>query len=303
MSNENNYIGKIYHNRYGDLIVSGNMKLGIFDQKYPNQPREKYVEAIFLNNGNKIYTSLSNLRHHNVKNPYLPSVCGIGKLGDLPYGLNLSEGLEGAIYQTWLDILKRCTGRNSGKGYRYNEYGISVSEPWTWYSVFREDVKSLPGYIFKVNDISNYQLDKDYLCRKYNIPLNRRIYSKETCIWVSRTDNCMIDGAENKATKLYGVRRKDNGYYCVIEDRAYGKFNESYAAGNLFNYIYPLIMAKDPYNRHIRFINDKIPYISFYDLCKYQIGNIDYIKSVQRLEQEVGMCVDVSVPGIIPWSE
>ena len=306
MINKTNYIGRIFKNRkeFGDLEVVQEIYKGMYDNNIPFQKDERWFICRFVGTNNFIIVSLSALHHGYIKNPYLPSVYSTGKLGNLPWGLNIkgrtADPLETSIYKTWNDIIRRCYNFNEpNKIHRYGDYGVNVDREWHTYANFRRDVKRLPGFEFKANDINGYQLDKDFIQRK--LGLHMRVYSKNTCIWVSKTDNQMISGTENKSTRLYGVRHGRNGYYCAVEKVLYGKFNDPVAAANLFNYIYPLIMAKDPINRHIRFFNDDIPYIGFYDLSKYQTGDIDYIKSVQRREQETGLKVDVSVPGIIHW--
>lgn len=115
-----------------------------------------------------------------------------------------------------------------------------------------------------------YQLDKDYL--QLNIPKEQRVYSKDTCIWISSYDNKMMMGylQHNSPSSGYlGVSYKDGSWQTRINGIVYGKFTIPEAAANLFNYIKPKLSH---YFNDIILYNDAqtIPYD---ELQKYCVGS------------------------------
>ena len=63
------------------------------------------VEIQFLKTGYEMVTQLGNIRNGKVKDPYVPSVCGVGVLGTkYPSKVN---GVKTKEYERW--TLNRCT--------------------------------------------------------------------------------------------------------------------------------------------------------------------------------------------------
>lgn len=87
------------------------------------------------------------------------------------------------IYRLWYQMLRRCYDKNQlerdkGKGY----LGCAVCDEWFYYSNFEKDIQTLPGYEDWLNK-KGYCLDKD------TINPESRIYSKETCCFISSKKN------------------------------------------------------------------------------------------------------------------
>ena len=92
-----------------------------------------------------------------------------------------------------------------------------------------------------------YQLDKDYL--QLNIPMNERIYSPNTCIFLHFKDNINIRYIEEKMnnpalSKYFGVTpSKPLGTFTVhlIVNNNYiyrGTYDDEIVAANVYNYWY-----------------------------------------------------------------
>ena len=86
-------------------------------------------------------------------------------------------------YELWYRMLRRCYDEkqlecNKGKGYA----DCTVCEEWLLYSNFEKDIKTLFGYENWFNQ-SGYCLDKD------TVQPGNKIYSKETCCFISSAEN------------------------------------------------------------------------------------------------------------------
>ena len=80
-------------------LNSGDFKI----LKYNNATN---VEIQFLKTGFETTVQLTNLRNGEVKDPYLPSVCGVGVVGTkYPSKVN---GRNTKEYALWHSMLKRC---------------------------------------------------------------------------------------------------------------------------------------------------------------------------------------------------
>ena len=88
-----------------------------------------------------------------------------------------------------------------------------------------------------------YHLDKDYL--QLNIPKSQRIYSKQTCIWISIYENALLKGKDNGSTNYFGVVFDSGYYYTIINKTYYGRFKTPELAACMFNYIYPIVRIKE----------------------------------------------------------
>ena len=124
------------------------------------------------------------IKSGSVKNPNYPSVCGIGYIGQ---GRRNSKhnGRKSREYSIWTDMILRCYSevfKFKIPSYR----DVTVCKRWHSFQNFCDDIQYLNGYEQWKNK-NNYQLDKDILCSKLNI--SPKIYSPETCMFISQKDN------------------------------------------------------------------------------------------------------------------
>jgi hypothetical protein len=119
------------------------------------------------------------------------------------------------------------------------------------YENFLNDIKDIPGYDDFINNPGEYEFDKDVLQSDVD-PCNK-IYSKDTCCFISRLDNLNTNIIQNN------IRNKDNltsQYYGVSVLKRTGKFNaetningKSYYLGTFSSEI----AAANAYNQAIEF--------------------------------------------------
>ena len=121
-----------------------------------------------------------------VKNPFYPSVHGVGYLGVMSNGEvpKVSyNGKQTREYATWRNMLKRCYDFQSLE--RNPTYqACSVVERWHSFSNFLEDMPKIENYPLWLNNPNQgISLDKDLKCK------GDKVYSLETCCFLTRSDN------------------------------------------------------------------------------------------------------------------
>ena len=149
----------------------------------------------FLATGYEYDAWLSSIRAGEVVDPLYPRVAGVGYLGvDYKKYRNEDRELYDALKNRWIDMIRRCYAKNGNGEYvrhRYGGAGVTVDERWHCFCNFIKDVKKLPGYNRDLIISNNIiQLDKDKL--QEDKPLSERLYSKDTCCWLSPQENTAI---------------------------------------------------------------------------------------------------------------
>lgn len=262
----NDITGKIYHsNNCGDFEILGEIEYAGKDI-HTSATHTRYALR-FLNTGYVTDASLDAIRHGRVYDRCMPNVAGVGYVGT---DMLVSDPYVFQFYKAWNDMMNRCYNKTDKDYPLYGGIGITVDPRWHNFSVFMLDVPFLPLYEKKLMYPSIYQLDKDFL--QIHVPKNKRIYSRNTCMWLSKLDNVLMMSKDHdikEGNQYIGVKRGYNCWITSINGATYGKFNNIVAAANLFNHLYPRL--KGPFN-DITILND-VPYMSMEELSKYIVGS------------------------------
>ncbi|EMZ2428572.1 hypothetical protein ABDC18_002881 [Escherichia coli] len=148
----------------------------------------KDITIEFISTGHKRKTISTAIKSGKIKNPYFPSVYGVGYLGEgVPAQI---DGKKLKEYVVWKDMIGRCYDEKIQA--RFPTYiGCTVCERWHNYQNFYNDAKSLEGYDewIKSDPLNKYQLDKDVKYTKNKIHSPNKIYSPETCMFITAREN------------------------------------------------------------------------------------------------------------------
>ncbi len=152
------------------------------------------VEVEFVNTGYRTYTQASNITNGSVKDRLLKSVYGVGFVGHGKYK-GARRGVGAKRYKTWTGMLERCySDKLHTKNPTY--IGCTVCPEWHNFQVFAE--------WYDKHYIEGHHLDKDI---KVN---GNKVYSPETCLFVSQGDNTIKAHA-----KCYRFRSPKNIAYDI----------------------------------------------------------------------------------------
>lgn len=252
--NTTNYVGNIYESQScGKFKVIRELIPIGYDKK------SRLFEIEFLNTGYRTAVTRHSLYTGKVKDRSLITVYNAGYIGQ--ENIFSIDRLEKSIYKVWEGMISRCYNPNDFHYHNYGAIGVKVSDRWLSYRNFENDVKLKPNYERKLLEPNMFHLDKDFLQR--HIPPNQRIYSNETCIWISMYENALIKGLDNGRIKYFGVLLDSGYYYTKIYHKLYGRFESPEDAAMLFNYIYPLVGYRDYMTINIY---NEVPVISFNEL-------------------------------------
>ena len=134
------------------------------------------VVARFVDTGSEVTTTKSALKNGRAKDKLKPTLYGFGFIG---HGQFTSK--HGA-YDKWNGMLQRCYSElfhESNPTYK----GCTTCEEWCDYQVFAQwycDNYPVDG--------ESYELDKDFIVK------GNKIYSPETCCFLTREENARVSG-------------------------------------------------------------------------------------------------------------
>ena len=130
-------------------------------------------------------TSWSNFEKGKIKNPYYPTVYGVGIIGSkYPYSENGENNKE---YVTWKDMLRRSYNK---KGTLPSYKDVICCEEWLYYENFYEWLHSQENFD-KWKNLNMSSIDKDILVK------GNKIYSPSTCCLVPHCVNNLFDMPNN----------------------------------------------------------------------------------------------------------
>ena len=143
----------------------------------------------------------SNIKTGKIKNPYHPSVYGVGYIGVYKY----SKKAYLKIYATWSSMLQRCYDHEYQKRQpSYKE--CSVEKSWHNFQNYAKWYEENYKLYMK-----RWQLDKDVLVK------GNKIYSPENCCFVPSEVNCLFTKSNSRRGKLpIGVCMEGNNFLAQI---------------------------------------------------------------------------------------
>ena len=264
------YIGRIYEsNNFGPFTLI--KYLGKDDKGY------KHYNIKFINTGTISEASIEAIRKGRVKDKYAPNVAGIGYIGSFEGKITSEEIMM--LYRPWNDMIHRCYNQTDKDYCMYGALGIRVDPRWFDFGNYYHDVQELPGFENKLKYPDKYQLDKDYL--QMHIPKSQRIYSRDTCMWISKHDNIVLMNRESiNSSGYYGVVYRNHGYRVRFGNIAYGNYSDPIAAANAYNHAYLLSSINNKFN-NIIVIND-VPYMSPKETTKYLLNPKTMCKIIHK---------------------
>lgn len=184
-------------------------------------------------NKTTVCTQYVNFVSGSIKNPYYPSVYGVGIIGNkYPRSVNCKNTKE---YDTWIHMLQRCfDDKCKLKQPAYNN--VSCYDEWLNYEVFYEWLHSQNNFNKWANG-SRWALDKDIIIK------NNKIYSPSTCCLIPQNVNCLFLRRNALRGELpIGVRKVGKKFQACCGNPLTGKseYLGSYETPEKAFYVYKL---------------------------------------------------------------
>ena len=186
------YLNDVSYNDCVGVVCKSNLSGDFKVLKYNNN---RNVEVQFLNTGYEATVELGHIKNGYVKDPYVPSVYGIGVLG-AKYPSRV-KGVLTKEYALWKRMLERCYS-DIFKKQRPTYVGCEVSDNFKSYEYFYEWCHKQIGFNNK-----GFDLDKDLLVK------GNKVYSEDSCVFIpSEINSLLVKSAASRGEHLIGV------YWC-----------------------------------------------------------------------------------------
>lgn len=219
------------------------------------------VVVEFLETGYQKLCQNKEIKTGAVKDKLLPSVSGVGIVGD-KYNCKIN-GKYVKEYQLWTDMLKRCYGKK--RHLRHPTYkNCEVSENFKSYEYFYEWCNEQIGF-----DNEGWQLDKDLLIK------GNKVYSESACVFIPKEINLALTKSDKiRGEYLIGVcwHKKGKAFVAQVAKnkgkREYlGLFNTEIEAFNAYK------IAKEIYVKELADKwRDKIDPRAYNALMNYEVS-------------------------------
>lgn len=174
-------VGDVFTTNNGDCVVI----------EYVNS---KKVKVQFITTGYECSCRAEHLRKGTVKDLYLPSIYGVGYLGEGDYS-SCVGGKHTKEYNIWTGMLERCYNTNCKSYLRYGGRGIKVCKEWYNFQNFSQWCNEQPNF-----GREGFQLDKDLRIK------DSKEYSSNTCSFVTKgINNLLISSSKSRGEYPVGV--------------------------------------------------------------------------------------------------
>ena len=145
-----------------------------------------YLRVRFLQTGHIDEFRKDAIERGEIRDKYAATLCGVGIIGNVK-----TRGKNKNLYTVWHNMIRRCYAPHDNPAY-YNK--VTVCERWLTFEYFLADAKQLFGWDEEWFAEGKLALDKDILQSR----VKEKVYSPETCIWVSKQTNAHIQDAQQR---------------------------------------------------------------------------------------------------------
>lgn len=157
----------------------------------------------------RVNTIYGNFKSGSIRNPYYPSIYGIGITGcKYPTKVN---GVSTKEYNAWIDMLKRCFMKKT-KDKQPSYKDVECCEEWLNFESFCDWLHSQPNFD-KWKNGYRWEIDKDILFKR------NKTYSPDTCCLVPQNVNCLFLKREaERGMYPIGVRYTNDGFLATCRN-------------------------------------------------------------------------------------
>lgn len=189
------------------------------EEKYNNQgclmkiiecPKTAYIVVEFQDEyKTRVNTTYGNFKLGSVRNPYAPTVCGVGISGN-KYPI-VDNGKPAKEYNMWRNIISRCYS-DRVKNIQPTYTNVSCCDEWLLFENFYDWLHSQPNFD-KWDNGSRWAIDKDILVKR------NKVYSPDVCCLIPQNVNCLFLKREaERGDYPIGVRYTNDGFLAVCRN-------------------------------------------------------------------------------------
>lgn len=176
-------------------------------------------KVVFVDTGTVVVTRKHNVRTGKIKDPYKPSVFGVGFIGVGEFKSRDGNKLS-KLYRLWANMLRRCYDKsNLIKNPTYTD--CIVVKRWHDFQNFCEDVLKMPNW-----NTPGFDLDKDLRV------IGNKKYGPKYCSFVPKEVNSFLTKARSvvpvKYKNRYVVRFREHGKTVTVAAATPEKAHRNY---------------------------------------------------------------------------
>lgn len=121
------------------------------------------------------------------------------------------------LHERWSGMKARCDDPRNQKYPNYGARGVTYEPDWKDFSVYNEDVRQLEGWDEKKLLEGDLRMDKDTRIK------GSKIYSNETCRWITNAENMLVKPSYQK--ERYAYNWCTNTLYNFFNTNQFAKFH------------------------------------------------------------------------------
>ena len=174
-------INKIFKNTEGSEFKV--LKLDRIDNNF-----KKYYLIKFIDSGYETISRSDTIKSGKIKDKLAKNIFGVASLG---YANSRDDTIT---YKEWYNMISRCYNPKDKSYKYYGAKGVKVEDKWLRYDLFLEDLSLIEGYDKDKFYKRTIFLDKDLKS------INNKLYSLETCIFLTQHEN------QKQRTKEYNSK-------------------------------------------------------------------------------------------------
>lgn len=163
-----------------------------------NQVSDRYYSIKFENTGTIINSREDAIKNGCIRDPYAPLKCGVGCIGNIS-----TKGKYKPYYDVWQSMIDCCYNPNNKNALSYKN--VTVCDEWLTFENFYNDCHNIDGFNQEKFDSRDIVLDKD----KKQRHKKEKIYSVETCTWISLNENSTIQDCQMNCFKAISPEGKE----------------------------------------------------------------------------------------------
>lgn len=192
----------------GDVFVSDKYgEYTVVEYSHSDRSYRKHYYVIFTNTGYKEEFNANTIMNGKAIDYMAPTVHGIGYLG-------ARAKSNPRVSKTWRSMIRRCYGFHSSSHIYRN---VEVCDRWLNFQNFAEDYRHIDGYSEYEFENGKLVLDKDLK----QIDEVNKVYSLETCAFISSSENVSIRDKSNVPTKDFVALSPEGVFYKGSNVRAF----------------------------------------------------------------------------------
>lgn len=159
--------------------------------------------------------SFANLIRGNVKNPMMPTFCGVGYIGIGPYGAK-----DKKAYNLWYEMLRRTINNKNLPPRSVSYKDVTVCSEWLCFQNFAKWYYDQSYHNCRDDKGRHYHLDKDLLVK------GNRNYSPDKCCLLPQDVNLLIvKNNANRGELPLGVHAHKPSDKFIVQMNRYGKLH------------------------------------------------------------------------------